>query len=178
MPELVSAGNDGIGELVFPPDKFRCRFVFQGKAAGKSDHEKAVLDEFHNMQKMGAFKNLTMIHTPDEPCGAYNQPKLKYVYKASMLSLRYCGCAKPSELTSMIDVIDIARKKGKKIHVWPGCRKMANRTDAFRMNIHRYNGLGEDRAQIIYDNNLWCDECNPRNEVKPSLMAKYIGETE
>ena len=78
----------------------------------------------------------------------------------------------------MIDDIAIARKKSKKIHVWPGCRKMANRTDAFRMNIHRYNGLGEDRAQIIYDNNLWCDECNPRNEVKPSLMAKNIGETE
>ena len=55
---------------------------------------------------------------------------------------------------------------------------MANRTDAFRMNMHRYNGLGEDRAQIIYDNNLWCDECNPRNEVVPSLMAKYTGETE
>ena len=77
MPELVSAENNGIDEVVSPPGKFRCRFVFQGNQAGKSDQEKAVLDEFHNFKKMGAFKNLTMIHTPDEPCGAYKMGSSK-----------------------------------------------------------------------------------------------------
>ena len=76
-------------------------------------------------------------------------------------------------MKAMIDVTAVARKKGKKIHVWPGCRKVSNRTDACRMNIHRYNGMGEDRAQLIYDSNLWCDECNPRSEVVPSMMADY-----
>ena len=84
------------------------------------------------------------------------------------LTLRYAGCKSAAQLAGIID----KRRKGNKIHVWPGCKKIHNRADADVLSIHRHNGFDEDRAKILFDNNMWCAECNPQNEVLPSAMGR------
>ena len=145
------------------PGKYRARMVFKGSSENASTgaQEKAVKAELQKLKERGLLSTLT-----DEDAQAI--PAL-FLWPRSRLSLRYCGCAKPSEIAS---IIDNGKKKDKKVHVWPGCRKLANRTDAIRLNIHRLNGLGEDRAQILFDSGLWCKECNPRNEIIPSMMEQ------
>ena len=138
-------------------------FRSNSENTGTGVQEKAVKEELQRLKKLGLLENLD---TDDESeTKSADQTPVK---QQDRLSLRYCGCAKPSEMASIID----NGNKDKKIHVWPGCRKMANRADAIRLNIHRFNGLGEDRAQTIFDNGLWCKECNPNNEVLPSSMEQ------
>ena len=88
------------------------------------------------------------------------------------LSLRYVGCSNSADLADIID----SRKKGNKVHVWPGCRKVSNRTDAPVLNIHRYNQRNEDRPTILFLTSMWCAECNPLNEILPSSMGRQCSE--
>ena len=113
---------------------------------------------------------------PFEECTTHDEKKevppvktkTRYVYCGGIerLPLRMVKCKCAADLAHIID----KRIKGHKVHIWPGCRKVSNRNDAATHDIHRYNDSGEDRAQVLLDNDMWCKLCNPHNEILPMTL--------
>ena len=54
------------------------------------------------------------------------------------MALRYSGLGEDDNdsVTKLEEIID-SKRKAKKIHLWPGCRKIAKGGDAVRVNVRR-----------------------------------------
>ena len=89
------------------------------------------------------------------------------------ITLRYCGIASKDQLERMIDKRIGSAKVKKKIHTWPGCRKVAKMVNAPLLEVRRFNADGEDRCQLINDLGLWCLECNPDQFIVPLNLRHF-----